>query len=135
MSTISIIIPAFNRAGIIPFTLDSILNQSFKNFQCIVVDDHSNDETAAIIKRYSQNDKRIIYTINMRSKGAQGARNTGLLMADGDFVIFFDSDNLMHEDFLLKTSKVLDSDLELDICTSYSNIVNEYHKKIGNLIC
>jgi glycosyltransferase involved in cell wall biosynthesis len=96
---ISIIIPVYNRSGIIQNTLKSILNQTYTEFECIVVDDFSTD---SIYKDFSgwKLDSRFKLIRNKRSKGAQGARNTGILNSRGEYICLFDSDNFMESDFL-----------------------------------
>ena len=120
--SISIIIPAYNRATIIPATLDSILAQSFPNWECIVVDDNSHDATKAVVQQYIERDKRFRLLDNERKKGAQGARNTGILHARYDWVICFDSDNIMHPDMLEKL--VLCISDEIDVVQCFSRIVD-----------
>lgn len=99
MSTplVSIIIPTFNRASIINDTLDSILDQTYSNWECLVVDDGSTDETKKVIHNYALKDTRIsaLERPPEKSKGANSCRNYGLSLAKGDYVVFFDSDDIM----------------------------------------
>jgi glycosyltransferase involved in cell wall biosynthesis len=92
MSTplVSIIIPTFNRASIINDTLDSILDQTYSNWECLVVDDGSTDETKKVIHNYALKDPRIsaLERPPEKSKGANSCRNYGLSLAKGDYVIF-----------------------------------------------
>lgn len=90
---ISVVIPTFNRASIIHKSLDSVLAQSFQDWECLIVDDFSIDNTREIIETYSNRDNRFHYLINEYEKGANGARNTGILHAKGDYVSFLDSDD------------------------------------------
>lgn len=96
---VSIIIPNFNREHLIAETLDSIITQSHKNWECIIVDDGSTDRSVETVQSYVQNDKR--FTLLERPidypKGANACRNIGMKRAKGDYVIFFDSDDLMLE--------------------------------------
>lgn len=94
---VSIIIPAFNRAKIIKETLDSVVNQTYSNWECIIVDDGSNDSTVSILNEYSKKDARIKYfnRPNTKPKGANACRNYGLSLAKGYYCIFFDSDDIM----------------------------------------
>ncbi|MBO9701647.1 MAG: glycosyltransferase family 2 protein [Sporocytophaga sp.] len=97
---LSVIIPAYNRAHIIKDTLNSVLNQRYTNFELIFVDDASTDHTEEIIKAF--NDQRITFikkTVNYE-RGA--ARNTGTMIAQGDYITFIDSDDIFYEDHLLK---------------------------------
>lgn len=119
---ITIIIPTYNRAAIIPATLDSVANQVFTDWECIVVDDFSKDNTEDIIKQYVEKDGRFRYLKNERKKGAQGARNTGLLHSKSDWIIFFDSDNLMHPNFLQKLTDRIENNVDVVQC--FSNVID-----------
>lgn len=135
MNTITVIVPTYNRASTLSVAVDSILNQTYEDFELIIVDDGSTDNTEDIINAYV--DPRIKYCHNTRKKGAPGARNTGLLKAKGDYVVFFDSDNFMHPEYL---SKVI-AEIELkgvDVCSSFSNVIDHItKKKVGefNWVC
>lgn len=91
MPFFSIIIPTYNRAKEIGKTLDSVINQTYKDYEIIVVDDFSNDGTEELIKK--MNIPNLIYIKNQRSKGACGARNTGSEIAKGEWLAFLDSDD------------------------------------------
>ena len=96
-SLISIIIPTYNRAHLIEETLDSLLLQTHKNWECIIVDDGSVDNTKEIISHYISQDARFkFYERPERfKKGANGCRNYGYELSNGDFIKWFDSDDLM----------------------------------------
>ena len=115
---ISIIIPTYNRATIIPKTLDSIINQTYKNWECYIVDDHSTDNTKTVIDDYAHKDSRFHYLVNTRKKGAQGARNTGLYHCNSEWVYFFDSDNQLHPDNLEELVKSLSERIDIVQCFS-----------------
>ncbi|EDM42973.1 glycosyltransferase [unidentified eubacterium SCB49] len=104
---ISIIIPTFNRAHLIAETLDSIIAQTYENWECIVVDDGSTDNTAAILKGYCTQDKRISYHLRPkdRPKGGNAARNYGFEQSKGTLIQWFDSDDLMHPNHLEKKER------------------------------
>lgn len=93
---ISIIIPTYNRAPIIGETLDSIIAQTFTNWECIVVDDGSTDNTAEIMAQYIDVDVRFRYFNRPanRQKGPCSCRNYGFEKSKGDYINFFDSDDL-----------------------------------------
>lgn len=93
---ISIIIPSFNRAKVIQETLDSVLGQSYPNWDCIIVDDGSTDETIDVLESYVKRDPRFRYFKRYREpKGANTCRNIGIENALGALVVFLDSDDLM----------------------------------------
>lgn len=119
---ISIVIPTYNRAHSISKTIESFLIQSFRDWECVVVDDNSTDNTQEVIMQYAQQDSRIRYVRNERSKGAQGARNTGILHAQYDWVCLFDSDDYAYPDFLSKMVNALSDGV--DIVTSYLSIID-----------
>lgn len=99
---ISIIIPTYNRAHLIGETLDSVLAQSYQNWECIVVDDGSTDGTDEVMSGYMAKDCRFQYHHRPkdRLKGGNAARNYGFEKSKGEYVNWFDSDDLMLEDFL-----------------------------------
>lgn len=92
MSLISIIVPAYNVENYIDRCLDSILGQTYKNLQIIVVDDGSTDSTASICDEYGKKDSRI-EVIHQKNAGLSGARNAGLRVARGDYIGYVDGDD------------------------------------------
>ena len=114
--TISIIIPTYNRAAIIGKTIDSFIAQDFKDWEMIVVDDHSKDNTKEVIEVYQKRDARISYLLNERKKGAQGARNTGILHAQTDWVVLFDSDDYVYPNYLSKMMQYANDEYDVITC-------------------
>ncbi len=114
---VSIIIPTLNRAKIISATLDSILSQTFHEWECIIVDDGSNDNTEEIIKLYKSKDNRFEYFKRPSNfnPGGNGARNYGFLMSKGKYINWFDSDDIMYKDFLLLKVKRFISNQNLNV--------------------
>lgn len=98
----SIIIPVYNRAHLIADTLDSVLNQSFNNWECLVIDDGSTDNTMEVVKDFCNKDERFkFYSRPQNHKpGGNGARNFGLGKSKGSFVNWLDSDDKLHMDHL-----------------------------------
>ena len=92
--SLSIIIPAYNVAGYIEVCLDSILAQTFADFEVIIVDDGSSDATGEITDRYAYMDSRI-KVIHQRNAGVSAARNTGIAAAHGEYFLFFDGDDFI----------------------------------------
>tara|TARA_R110002049_G_scaffold3795_5_gene27656 strand:- start:134769 stop:135725 length:957 start_codon:yes stop_codon:yes gene_type:complete len=101
-SLISIIIPTYNRAHLIGETLDSIVAQTYTNWECIVVDDGSTDKTNIVLAAYCEKDKRFKYLKRPDNykKGGNGARNYGFEISKGDYINWFDSDDIMHPEKL-----------------------------------
>ena len=94
----SIVIPTYNRADLIDLTLDSVLAQTFAEFEILVVDDGSTDRTAAVVRAYADSRLHYLPKIN-EERGA--ARNYGLARAKGEYVLFLDSDDLFHPGHLV----------------------------------
>lgn len=90
---ISVIIPVFNRAWCIGEAVKSVLQQTCRNFELIVVDDGSDDETGQILKKYKENHENI-KVLFQKNKGVSAARNLGIKNSKGDFLAFLDSDDL-----------------------------------------
>lgn len=95
---VSIIIPTYNRAHLIGETLDSVLAQTYQNWECIVVDDGSTDYTETLMAEYMAKDARIQYhhRPNDRLPGGNAARNYGVELSKGRYINFLDSDDLFH---------------------------------------
>ena len=98
---VSVVIPTFNRHSSLVRALGSVLNQSFKNFEIIVVNDNINDfEVEKLVASFQ--DKRCVSVFNKRVKGANGARNTGILSANGTYIAFLDDDDVWAINYLEK---------------------------------
>lgn len=119
---ISIIIPSFNRLNLIKTTLNSVLDQSYLNWECIVIDDGSTDGTQDVIKQYVKKDDRFVFFQRYRNpKGAPTCRNIGALeKAKGDFILFLDSDDLLSQDSLQKRIEQINQNPNLDFWVSLS---------------
>jgi glycosyltransferase involved in cell wall biosynthesis len=91
---LSIVLPVFNAAQYLSSALDSLLNQTFKDFELMIVNDFSSDRTEEIIKEYQRKDSRINYVLNEFQKGLAGALNTGLKHSQGKYIARADGDDL-----------------------------------------
>jgi len=92
MPRVSVIIPSYNRAHVLLRAVDSVLNQSFTDFELVIVDDASTDGTEALVAGLT--DARVRYIKHDRNQFAAGARNTGMAAATGEYIAFLDSDDL-----------------------------------------
>lgn len=97
---ISVVMTAYNEEKTIGSAIESILNQTFKDFELIVVNDGSNDKTEDIVKRIA--DPRIVYIKNDKNKGMSTSRNRGILLARGDYIAIFDADDISYPNRLEK---------------------------------
>lgn len=134
---ISIITPSFNSEKYITDTIESVLNQSFKNFEMIIVDDCSSDSTCKIVESYMNTDDRIkLYKLENNS-GAAVARNTALDISKGRFIAYLDADDIWKKDKLEKqVSFMLSTDIAFS-CTSYEvidDLGKDLEKEIHMLI-
>jgi glycosyltransferase involved in cell wall biosynthesis len=93
MTLVSVILPTYNRAGLLPRSIGSVTSQTFPDWELIVVDDRSNDNTAELLREFAERDSRIRRIPNTRAKGPSGARNEGLAAASGRYVAYLDSDD------------------------------------------
>lgn len=112
MVKISVIIPVYNAGKKICRCLDSVINQDFKDFECIVVDDGSSDNSATVIKEYIQRDNRFIGVCKSNG-GVSSARNVGLSKAKGDWIVFIDSDDYIKKNHLSVIAAATSQDIDL----------------------
>ena len=105
MTTVTVIIPTYNRSNCLPRAIDSVLEQTIADFELIVVDDGSTDDTRAVVTEYD--DQRVSYIAHERNRGQTAAFNTGLEAADGEYVAFLDSDDELSPTFLETTIRAV----------------------------
>lgn len=96
---ISVIVPVYNTEKFIDRCIDSLLGQSFENFELIMVNDGSRDSSGVICKKYALKDKRI-RVVDKKNEGVSAARNTGLDSANGDWIVFVDSDDYVERGYI-----------------------------------
>jgi glycosyltransferase involved in cell wall biosynthesis len=90
---VSVVVPAFNRGFIIRAALESVLEQTYQNWEALVVNDGSTDDTSEVVREYATKDSRITLIQHDKKRGAQAARNTGIRNARGAWIAFLDSDD------------------------------------------
>lgn len=97
---VSIIIPTYNREHLISETLESILAQTYQNWECLIIDDGSTDNTAELLQKYQDLDSRFQYykRPDTKKKGPNSCRNFGFKKSKGEFINWFDSDDILFED-------------------------------------
>lgn len=123
MVKISIIIPVYNVEKYLREALDSVLNQTYTNWEAICVNDGSTDSSLRILEEYAQKDSRFV-VVNQENGGVSRARNTGLNMMTGEYIMFLDSDDYLES---CACEEALDSILKnnVDICIfGYQQLVN-----------
>jgi len=90
---ISVIIPTYNRANLLPRAIKSVLSQTFKDFELIIVDDGSNDNTKRIVEEFQKRDSRVKYIWQKNSGGAASPKNNGIKNTQGNYIAILDSDD------------------------------------------
>ena len=132
-SLVSIITPTFNSEKFIAETIQSVKNQTYENWEMIIVDDCSSDETFSIISNFSKNDNRIKIHQLKNNSGAGVARNEGVNLATGRFISFLDSDDLWKPSKLKKQVEFLISN-NLPLTFSFYERINEEGKPLNEIV-
>jgi glycosyltransferase involved in cell wall biosynthesis len=130
MPFFSIIIPTYNRSSKLKNALDSVLSQTFSNFEILIMDDGSVDDTPKIIAEYKDN--RIIYQWDLNSGGPSHPRNRGLSISKGEWICFLDSDDWWKKDKLEVCSKMLND--KVDLLYHDLEIIDKTGGKVKNKI-
>jgi len=125
---ISVITPTYNRADLLKETIKSVLNQTYQNFEYIIIDNESTDNTKEVVLSFK--DERIKYFRQKNMGGPASARNVGIKIAKGDYIAFVDSDDIWDEKKLEKQLKILDKDENLIIWTD-GDIIDIKSNPIG----
>lgn len=114
MKKISVVVPVYNVQDYLAVCLDSILQQQYQDFEIIIVDDGSTDNSGEIARQYAENHPSKIRLISQDNKGLGGARNTGIEAAAGEYLLFVDSDDQLQKDALKSLAYCLE-DRSLDM--------------------
>ena len=132
MKLISIIIPNYNCEKFICQTIESVIEQTYGNWEMIIIDDSSTDNSVSIIEKYANTNKRIHLIKLDKNSGVSNARNVGLQYAKGDYIAFLDSDDYWDKNKIQEQiSFMKDQNIPLSY-TSYIKI-DEKDKKIGEI--
>ena len=125
---VSIIVPVYNKEKYIDECIQSIINQTYKKIEIIIVDDGSTDDSEKIIKKYINSKSKIEY-IKQHHQGGSVARNRGLEVATGDYIMFFDADDVLELDAI---ESMLEKNDENDIIIGNYHIMNEDNNLIDS---
>lgn len=128
----SVIIPAYNREKELPISIGSVLAQTYTDFELIVVDNGSTDNTKEIVNEYISKDSRVKYYWQENSGSPAGSRNTGIKNAIGEWVAFLDSDDYWYPTKLEMVSKAIDANSEAIAISHYEDkiVAGEYHSTL-----
>ncbi|MCD9853818.1 glycosyltransferase [Epilithonimonas sp. JDS] len=132
---ISIIVPTFNRQDYIAETLKSLVEQTYNDWECIVVDDGSTDDTETEVQKYIKADSRFCFYKRPAKmhKGANSCRNFGFTISKGKYIKFLDSDDIITEECLEKQNAILNANPEIEVCLSYGRYFDNDTKELKEL--
>jgi glycosyltransferase involved in cell wall biosynthesis len=131
MPKVSVIITAYNLIEYLPETIDNLFQQTFTDFEVIIVNDGSTDNTAEWVQQLSDPRVRIISQANM---GLSGASNTGVINAKGEYITFLDADDLWEATKLEQQVEILDCDPQIGVVYTWVTYMNEAGKSTGRVV-
>ena len=126
---VSIVVPVYNVKDYLDKCLNTLVNQTMKDIEIIIVNDGSPDDSYKIIDKYAKNYSKLIKVLNQQNQGLSDARNNGLKLATADYVMFVDSDDYLNLDAVEKAYKKITSE-KADVVIFGNNVVDES----GNII-
>src|SRR5690554_4373775 len=119
---ISVVIPVYNAEKTIQKTLQSVIDQTFDNFEIFLIDDGSTDSSKELIEEFmSVHPKTKIFYFHQENKGASAARNVGLKRATGEYIALLDSDDVWHKDKISLQLKAFSDNSEIDFLATNRN--------------
>lgn len=130
----SIVVPAYNCAKWIDMTIESVLNQTYRNYECIIVNDGSSDNTLVKVQRWAEIDSRV-KVISIRNGGVSNARNIGFEASSGEWVSFLDSDDIWlpeRLDLIEASCRIVDDDV--GIIHHSMKVIDGYGNPTGKLL-
>lgn len=136
---ISVIVPVYNVEKYLPKCIESLIDQSYKNLEIILVDDGSTDSSGKICDEYAKKDARIIVVHQENGKTSK-ARNKGISISKGDFITFIDSDDYVHQEYCEKLlNAVIQNNAEISSCQMYEfeendDVVDEKNEYIETVL-
>ena len=132
---VSIIIPVYNTEKYLRQCLDSVLNQTFKDFECICINDCSTDNSYSVLEEYAKKDDRFVLINLAENKGQGNARNQGIKIAKGEYITFVDSDDWVTNDYvevLFNAINKYNTDFVTTNFYIFDNITHKIKKRIFN---
>jgi len=120
---VTVVVPTFNMEKFLDRTLKSISRQTYRNFECLIVNDASTDKSADIAHKYVRRDKRFRQIIHRTNAGLSAARNTGLRAARGELICFLDADDLMMKDALRLRVDAIFANAAVELAGTYCGSV------------
>ena len=131
MTRVSIVMASYNRKDYIKLAVDSILNQTYKDFEFIIIDDCSTDGTREILEDFAQKDCRIKLIKNKENKGLIYNLRLGLSQANGEYIVRMDDDDIAYAERIEKQVKFMDENPEITVCGSFIELIGECENSVG----
>ena len=131
MPNVSVVIPAYNAMNYLPETVESVLRQSFTDFEVLIIDDGSSDH---IVQWASQIADHRVRLISQENQGVSAARNTGITQAHGEYIAFLDADDLWELTKLEKQVRCLDNNPTVGLVHTWMLLVDEQGKSTGRVM-
>lgn len=125
---ISVILPVYNGEKYLKEAIESILNQTYTNFEFIIIDDGSKDSSLEIIKEYEKEDERIV-AVSRENKGLIATLNEGIEKAKGKYIARMDQDDISLPNRFEEQLKIMENDKEIVVCGSWINVFGENRKE------
>lgn len=130
---VSVVIPTYNRAGYLPLALRSVLGQSFRDLEVLILDDASTDQSPDVVREFLD-DPRVAYIKHPINVGINANRNAGLARARGEYIAMLDSDDVWLDDRKLERQvEVLDADPSCGLVGTFAKVLDPDGKEIGEL--
>ncbi len=126
---VSVVIPVYNAENFVGQSIESILSQTYRDFELIIIDDGSTDNSVEVIKSYK--DARIRFYQNKTNTGLAGVRNKGIQLSNGEYLAWLDADDISHPDRLARQVQILDSDEEIGICGTWTKNIGVNRGKVN----
>ncbi|MDD2493997.1 MAG: glycosyltransferase family A protein [Tissierellia bacterium] len=129
ISLVSIIVPCYNQAKYLPKTIESVISQSCKSWECIIINDGSTDNTEEVANNLCKIDERLRY-IYQSNKGVCATRNNAISQSKGEYILCLDGDDYISKNFIEEMVKVLDNNLNVKVVTSKVQLFGEKNKEL-----
>ena len=129
MPKVSVIVPVYNVENYLKECLDSIVNQTLKDIEIILINDASTDSSLSICQEYSNNDDRVLIINNEKNLNAGVSRNNGLSIAQGEYIYFMDSDDFLELNALEKVINIMEKTIDIDFCMFKQISIDEANKQ------
>lgn len=131
---VTIILPCYNQVQYVRNSIDSVLSQSYRNIELVLIDNVSTDGTKETLQEYEKKDSRVKCIYHRKNMGFTVSINDGFAAASGDFIAIQNSDDVWHPDKLEKQLQVFNENPEIDVVVSDANVINENGRFLGYLL-